>query len=66
MQPDGVLLIRRGKGGKSPSDLLHSTVPVLNAYLASRVTLPTVDDQLFLSSRMRGISSKMADTHFAG
>ena len=38
VQPDGLLLIRRGKGGKSRLIPLHSTVmDALNAYLASRV-----------------------------
>ena len=65
VQPDGVLLIRRGKGGKSRLIPLHSTVKdALNAYLDSRVAIPAVDDHLFLSSRMRGISSKMAEYTF--
>ena len=65
VQPDGVLLIRRGKGGKSRLIPLHPTVmDALNAYLASRVTLPAVDDHLFLSARMRGISPKMAEYTF--
>jgi integrase/recombinase XerD len=51
VQSDGVLLIRRGKGGKSRLIPLHSTAKdALNAYLASRVTLPAVDDHLFLST----------------
>ena len=53
VQPDGVLLIRRGKGGKSRLIPLHSTVKdALNAYLDSRVAIPAVDDHLFLSYQL--------------
>ncbi len=65
VQRDSVLLIRRGKGGKSRLIPLHPTaMDALNAYIASRVILPAVDDHLFLSARMRGISSKMAEYTF--
>jgi integrase/recombinase XerD len=65
VQPDGVLLIRRGKGGKSRLIPLHSTVvAALNDYLASRLNFPTVDDHLFVSARTRGISRSMANYTF--
>jgi integrase len=48
---DSVLLIRRGEGGKSRLIPLHPTaMDALNAYIASRVILPAVDDHLFLSA----------------
>jgi integrase/recombinase XerD len=65
VQPDGVLLIRRGKGGKSRLIPLHSTVvAALNSYLASRLNFPTIDDHLFVSARTRGISRSMANYTF--
>jgi integrase/recombinase XerD len=65
VQPDGVLLILRGKGGKSRLIPLHSTVvAALNSYLASRLNFPTIDDHLFVSARTRGISRSMANYTF--
>ena len=65
VQPGGVLLIRRGKGGKSRLIPLHSTVvAALNSYLTSRLNFPTVDDHLFVSARTRGISRSMANYTF--
>ncbi len=61
VQPDGVLLIRRGKSGKSRLIPLHPTVTTaLNAYLSSRLALPTDNDHLFLTGRMRRIGRSMA------
>lgn len=65
VQTDGVLLIRRGKGGKSRLIPLHPTVvTALNVYLTSRLKLPTTDDHLFLSASMRRISRSMANYTF--
>jgi integrase/recombinase XerD len=65
VQPDGVLLIRRGKGGKSRLIPLHPTAATaLNAYLESRLRVPTADDHLFLSAGMRAISRSMANYTF--
>lgn len=65
VQSDGVLLIRRGKGGKSRLIPLHPTAATaLNAYLGSRLSLPTSDDHLFLSAGMRAISQSMANYTF--
>lgn len=65
VQPDGVLLIRKGKGGKSRLIPLHSTVvAALKDYLASRLSFPTVDDHLFVSARTRRISRSMASYTF--
>jgi integrase len=65
VQPDGVLLIRRGKGGKSRLIPLHTTAATaLNAYLDSRLMVPTADDHLFLSTGMRAISRSMANYTF--
>ena len=65
VQPDGVLLIRRGKGGKSRVIPLHSTVATaVNAYLASRLNVSATDDHLFLSASRRRIGRSMADYTF--
>jgi integrase/recombinase XerD len=65
VQPDGVLLIRRGKGGKSRLIPLHPTAATaLNAYLDSRLMVSTADDHLFLSAGMRAISRSMANYTF--
>ena len=66
VQPDGVLLIRRGKGGKSRLIPLHPTAATaLNSYLDSRLLVPAADDHLFLSAGMRAISRSMAELHLS-
>lgn len=65
LQPDGVLLIRRGKCAKSRLIPLHPTVArELNAYLKSRRRLPATTDHMFLSAGMRRIGRSMANYTF--
>lgn len=64
-QTDGVLVIRRSKGGKGRLIPLHHTAAsVLSSYLSLRLALPVTDDHLFLSAGGRAISRSMADYTF--
>lgn len=65
LEEPGVLLIRRGKGGKSRLVPLHPTVvSALEIYLAPRLSLSTLDDHLFLSAGRRRIGRSMANYTF--
>jgi integrase/recombinase XerD len=65
VETNGVLLIRRGKCGKSRLIPLHPTVMrELEVYLEARRKLPTTDDHLFLSAGMRRIGRSMATYTF--
>lgn len=56
LQPNGVLLIRRTKFGKSRLVPLHPTVAdALERYLDRRRQLPVMDDHLFLSRKNRRV-----------
>jgi integrase/recombinase XerD len=58
LQPNGVLLIRRTKFGKSRLIPLHpTTAAALNRYLDARRQLSVTDDHLFLSAGNRRISA---------
>jgi len=58
LQPNGVLLIRRTKFGKSRLVPLHPTaVAALDRYLDARRQLAVTDDHLFLSAGNRRISA---------
>ena len=59
LQPNGVLLIRRTKFGKSRLVPLHPTVAdALERYLDKRRKLPVMDDHLFLSRKNRRVPSR--------
>lgn len=63
--PDGVLLIRRTKFGKSRLVPLHPTVvDALDRYLDGRRRLPVMDDHVFLSAGSRRISASMVNYTF--
>jgi integrase/recombinase XerD len=65
LQPDGVLLIRRTKFGKSRLVPLHpTTAAALDRYVEARRQLPATDDHLFLSAGNRRISASMVDYTF--
>jgi integrase/recombinase XerD len=65
LQPNGVLLIRRTKFGKSRLIPLHPTVAqVLNRYLDVRRGLAVTDDHVFLSAGNRRIASSMVNYTF--
>lgn len=66
VQQDGVLFIRRGKGGKGRLVPLHATaIKALRAYLEARRRRPPVlDDHLFLSRGQRQLRSEMAEYTF--
>ena len=65
LQPNGVLLIRRTKFGKSRLIPLHpTTAAALDRYLDARRQLPVTDDHLFLSAGNRRISASMVNYTF--
>lgn len=65
LQPNGVLLIRRTKFGKSRLIPLHpTTAAALNRYLDARRQLPVTDDHLFLSAGNRRISASTVNYTF--
>jgi integrase/recombinase XerD len=65
LRPDGVLLIRRTKFGKSRLVPLHSTVvDALDRYLERRSGLAVTDDHLFLSAGNRRISAGVVNPTF--
>ena len=65
LQPNGVLLIRRTKFGKSRLIPLHpTTAAALNRYLDARRQLPVADDHLFLSGGNRRISASTVNYTF--
>jgi integrase len=65
LQPNGVLLIRRTKFGKSRLVPLHPTVAgALDRYLNRRRTLAVTDDHVFLSAGDRRIGASMVNYTF--
>jgi integrase/recombinase XerD len=65
VQPNGLLLIREAKLGKSRLVPLHpSTVDALNNFLDKRRKLPATDDHLFLSPGGRRISRSTVNYMF--
>ena len=65
LQPNGVLLIRRTKFGKSRLVPLHPTVAdALDRYLDRRRKLAVTDDHVFLSAGNRRIASSMVNYTF--
>ena len=65
LRPDGTLLIKRTKFGKSRLIPLHPTASeALNRYLDGRRRLPVTDDHVFLSAGNRRISSSMVNYTF--
>jgi integrase len=65
LQPNGVLLIRRTKFGKSRLVPLHPTAAdALDRYLDRRRKLAVTDDHVFLSAGNRRIASSMVNYTF--
>jgi integrase/recombinase XerD len=65
LRPDGVLLIRRTKFGKSRLVPLHPTVAdALDRYLGRRRRLAVTDDHVFLSAGNRRIAASMVNYTF--
>jgi integrase/recombinase XerD len=65
LQPNGVLLIRRTKFGKSRLVPLHPTVAdALDRYLDRRRKLAVTDDHVFLSASDRRIGASMVNYTF--
>lgn len=65
LQPNGMLLIRRTKFGKSRLVPLHSTVAdALDRYLDQRRKLAVTDDHVFLSASDRRIGASMVNYTF--
>ena len=65
LQPNGVLLIRRTKFGKSRLVPLHPTaVAALDRYLEARRQVVVTDDHVFLSANNRRISASMVNYTF--
>jgi integrase len=65
LQPNGVLLIRRTKFGKSRLVPLHPTAAAaLDRYLEARRQVVVTDDHVFLSASNRRISASMVNYTF--
>ena len=65
LRPDGVLLIRRTKFGKSQLIPLHTTMAdALDQYLDRRRRLAVTDDHIFLSAGNRRIAASMVNYTF--
>ena len=65
LRPDGVLMIRKAKGGKSRLIPLHQTVlEALDRYLTLRCNLPVSSDLLFLSRKARKIARSTVNQTF--